>query len=528
MAQVVLLNDFTEHPDTVKYSRYLGPYILASKARNAGFDCVVVEGFTKFDNLFEVLDKVIDSSTLFVGISGTFLGINSESINVNQSNHPYSAGFLWLSHLQEIQDFLHRLKSLILSKNSKAPVVLGGTKALFFLQTPEKRALFDFYVIGKAESFFTQMLTQLKNNETLPWRAYEGAKYIVTDCYGVPAVEEVSAIRWEATDIIQQGEALPLEIAKGCLYNCKFCNFDKQSAVKKDLQLLKDEITRNFEKFGTTVYSFCDDCFNDTRGKVESFCNMFLSLPFKIEWISYVRVDVAVRFPHTLDLMVESGARGLFWGIESLNHAVAKSAGKGTDPELVKQMLLRLKSTYGDQVISQGSFIIGLPGESEESLQQTLDWLISSRALDMINVNPLFLRPYSERLDKAVIDYADYSRNPTKYGFQEISFEGKEYWAHSEMNFPRAIELRTQWRETLKQNGYDFSVMPIIFQYPHLRSLGFSHSEIRRMMKTAHWKNQDHQEILSRQKKWNLNYQRQFISTISKPEYCERAESNLS
>src|SRR5690606_35918718 len=142
-------------------------------------------------------------------------------------------------------------------------------------------------------------------------------------------------------------------------------------------EILKTEFVRNYENFGTTVYHFCDDCFNDSRAKVESVCNVIGQLPFKIEWISYARVDLAIRAPETLEMMIESGVKGLYFGVESFNSVVAKNAGKGVPSEQVKQFLLDFKSKYKNQCLLQASFISGLPGETVESFNETGDWLVS-------------------------------------------------------------------------------------------------------------------------------------------------------
>jgi hypothetical protein len=254
---------------------------------------------------------------------------------------------------------------------------------------------------------------------------------------------------------------------------------------------------RNHETYGIRFYHFSDDCFNDRREKVESFCNMFLSLPFKVEWSAYARVDVACRFPESLDLMVSSGARGLFWGIESLNSEVARKVGKGTPAELVKEMFINSRLKHRDNLLNHGSFIIGLPGESEESIWKSMDWIITSKTLDFVSLLVLSLRPYHPKLDKVVVDYADYSRNPEKYGFKNVSFGENSYWEHDQMNLHQAVEVSNRAKAKLQASGVNRSFVTSSFQYSHLRGLGFSQGEIFRFVRECHWNDNDHVRVKS-------------------------------
>ncbi len=142
--------------------------------------------------------------------------------------------------------------------------------------------------------------------------------------------------------------------------------------------------------------------------------------------------------------------------------------------------------------LSEGSFIVGLPGESKESLRRTMDWLLETDAFDLITVGPLGLMPFNANLDKVVVDYAEYSRNPEKFGFQKVSF-APNYWEHAEMNSTEAAEISaamvSEWK-ALKKPG----LLRTIWFYPHLKSLGFSPDEIASICndydRTADWKNE--------------------------------------
>ncbi len=476
---------------------------------------MVVDFFTDLANLESVLEEHIGPETLFVGVSSSFLSVDEDNPKFIQlATRDYYGGYLWLETLPELEGFVANIRKHFTRAGVQevAKLCIGGTKARYALQRPDMRTLFDYYFIGKAESYFVKFLNCIRDGVAIPQGTYEGSAFLHEGVYQ-SKTEDIEEILWQKEDVVLPTESLPIEIAKGCLYNCKFCNFEKAGSIRQTTDGLKNTLVRNYEMFGTQIYTFMDDCFNDTRTKVEEVCNTIQSLPFKIEWVSYARVDVACKFPHTLEAMIESGCRGLFWGIESFNHDIAKRIGKGTPPDQVKDLLLKIRDNYSDRVVSMGSFILGLPGETEESIEQTHRWIVESKALKIVFFPVLSIRPYSERLDKAVIDYADFARNPKKYGFEEISFDPVSYWKHETMTSVRAQEIRLEWIKRFKAiNGWDGFIRSI-FQIPHVRSLGFSMAEIIDFVNNGRWGDANHMEIMRRQNSAKSAYQQGILSS---------------
>lgn len=455
----------------------MGPYALAGSLRSADISTTIIDYFTRIPNFFNYLETFLSQDTYVVGISSTFLAPPRFSFAQlkQRSEGPalFYSGDLWFDHPHELETWLLQLKALLKRKSPRASLILGGAKSQAALYRNSPYHLFDQIVVGPADRTLRDFVLAQKNNVSPKTRTVNGRSVLdnqqdVTQKFCPESLMKIN-------DCIQREESLPIEISRGCVFNCKFCHYDKKESFKKPLSTLKEEFIRNYELFGTRFYSFCDDCFNDHPRKVEEVCNLFLSLPFKIEWSAYSRVDVAVRFPETADLMVESGARGLYWGLESFNHIVARNAGKGTPTEKVQEFLIQFYSKYKDICIMEGSFVTGLPGETFESLQELENWLVTNPVLHLITVGALNLMPYVPNLDKTVIDYAEYSRHPEKYGFKEIRF-GPHYWQHETMNSNQA----TEWAQKIGQAYRAIrprGLFRSIWAYPHLRGLGFSEKD---------------------------------------------------
>lgn len=487
--------------DTVLYGevgnpRYMGPYIIASALRQASYKVAILDYFTRFktqEAFFEYLARLIGPETKIIGISSTFLAPFVATLEPRTHRSTgldrYYSGELFLQSGSDLLAWTSRLKTVIAARAPKAKIVLGGVKSQFAVWRSEFYRDIDYVVLGAGDQAVVELMNHISIGTPLATRKMHGMT--VVDNSRDLAEKACPEMIFTSRDAIARGEALPLEIARGCVFNCKFCHYEKKQSIKKPLEVLRRELVRNYELFGTTAYTFCDDCFNDHPKKVEAYCELFLSLPFKIEWTAYARVDVAVAFPHTLDLMIESGARGLYWGIESFDWDVARRAGKGTPPDKVKDFLIKFRDKYRGRCLSEGSFIVGLPGETRESLEETLRWLIQEDVFDLVTFGPLGLMPYSANLDRVVFDYAAYSREPEKHGFKKVTFQ-PHYWEHDQMNSTDAAAIASamtsEWKE-FKKPG----LLRTIWFYPHLRSLGFDRDEIARIASDADqielWKN---------------------------------------
>lgn len=473
MSEVIILSDIVT-PDTYGHSRYLAPYTLASSLENSGFDVTVIDYFTRNESFFAYLEKFLTENTIILGISTTFLNYQRSSSShlskIQELRDFHTNGALWLADDESIKRWLNQLRTMLSTKAPKCKIVLGGAKSHRILHNKETYGEIDYVCIGAGDKIVVDLANHLRHEKPLDFMQHSSFKILKGGLKSNS--QDCPEAVFKPNFSIQANESLPIEISRGCAFNCKFCSYDKRKNLKKDLSVLKNEFLRNYETYGTTVYYFSDDCFNDKRDKVETFCNMFLSLPFKIEWVSYARVDLAIRFPETLDLMIQSGARGLWWGLESFNEVVARNAGKGTPIDKVKEFLIHFKRTYSQECLTSGSFIVGLPGETRESILETINWFKENPTLDFVHAGPLVISSYNEDFDKVLIDYADYARSPEKFGFQKIAFQPKPYWEHATMNSDVAESLSLSW-----MNKPDIGVRSI-WMYPHLRTLGFTKDQI--------------------------------------------------
>ncbi|MGE0634284.1 MAG: radical SAM protein [Pseudobdellovibrionaceae bacterium] len=460
--------------------RYLGPYALASELNARGIPTMVLNWHTSKEDLFEYLEPFLSEDCVAVGISSTFLfpkdskrpqkNYRLRSLGMQQ----YVSSHLHFSESEDLLEWSGKLKQLMRRKAPNAKLVMGGAKTYllkpdYFAHAESPYRDFDYFFLGASNNSFPKFIEDLLQGQPPEIDNRNGFKFVRSS----PHDNYPAKVTWHPNMAIGRGEALPFEVARGCAFSCKFCNFEKLKSQFKNKEQIKKELLHNYETFGTQHYLFVDDCVNDSNDKVIQICSAIDELPFEVFWTSYARIDPIVRSPDLFDRMFRSGCRGVHFGIESFNAAAARLAGKPVPPDKVKDTLLALKSKYGSNLQIEASFITGLPRETVESQVATIDWIKKNPVFDFFSVSALAILEYDAMVDGTVVHFAEHSKNPQKYGFKKIEYN-PHYWEHETMDFHKAEDLAAYFIDEVTRNKPRSSN---IWQYPMIRSLGYTHQD---------------------------------------------------
>jgi radical SAM superfamily enzyme YgiQ (UPF0313 family) len=110
------------------------------------------------------------------------------------------------------------------------------------------------------------------------------------------------------------------------------------------------------------------DLFTVNREQVVGLCKLIIDSGIKIRWTCNSRVDYVDE--EMLTLMGQAGCWMISWGIESGSEAVLKKAAKGAKPAKAIRALTWARNAG---IKNWGYFIIGLPGETVETIRETID-----------------------------------------------------------------------------------------------------------------------------------------------------------
>lgn len=158
--------------------------------------------------------------------------------------------------------------------------------------------------------------------------------------------------------------------SRGCTGGCKFCikHVSYQYSIRlRSPESIMQEIKMLHELGLRNVHMYAD-LFTVSRDQVMGLSKLIIESGIKIKWTCNSRVDYVDE--EMLQTMAQAGCWAISWGIESGNEQILRRVHKGTKPEQAARALTWSKKA-GIR-INWGYFIIGLPGETEETIQETI------------------------------------------------------------------------------------------------------------------------------------------------------------
>jgi len=159
---------------------------------------------------------------------------------------------------------------------------------------------------------------------------------------------------------------------RGCPYSCTYCfrNFGGRVRLRGADNII-GEIEKLMKDYGVKHINFSDELFTIDRKRVTEFCEKVLGKKMNFTWRCLSRTDLASV--ELYRLMKKAGCLEVGFGIESGSDRMLKSMNKHTTVAKA-EFAIRAARKAGLHVT--GTFIIGLPGENEESIKQTEDFCV--------------------------------------------------------------------------------------------------------------------------------------------------------
>ena len=425
--------------------RTLGAYRVAAAVEAKGYTTFVLDFAISFtpEEICQAIAPHLGSDTIWVGFSSTFFFTRSQD---DKKDEMYYAPY------KQIKPVLDFIKS-----NSNAKLVYGGTKSPFYTQDDDA---IDYFVVGYADVSVLALTDYLAGKSTT-----DPGRIINSKDYPEAAMDSLTT-SWRNHKILP-GESLPLELARGCIFKCKFCSYPllgkKKGTYLRDAIQVRDEMIEAWETHGTTTYFITDDTFNDDNDKIDALHKIFTSLPFKPNFSAYLRIDLLNKYPHQADILTDMGLIGTFFGLETMQAESAKAIGKGLAPNKVKDRLYWLADRWKRKVNISSGFILGLPYDDIFYFDELIDWCLEKdNPIQQIEFYPLYLFNHKDPGDRTPY-LSEFSLNPEIYGYRFPGNENYSHWKLPEqnLNYEICTEIAQSYNQLIQpRNKYSsFSMM---------------------------------------------------------------------
>jgi len=262
-----------------------------------------------------------------------------------------------------------------------------------------KAKAFDAFGLGECE----ETIVKLADGGEL--KAVPGIMYLengtvrknpirpITDLDSLPAPA------WDMFELERYLPILPLQLGRGCPWSkCAFCVHGKLSGKRRErsARISADELERAVRDFGITNFRTTDS--SPTYGTLDAFSDEIiyrgLKEKYDVKWCTLVRANEVDR--PLLKNMRGAGCVSIFIGAESGDNRMLELMNKG---ERTKDNLKAVEAAKDAGIKIAVSNIIGFPGETEESIQRTVDFVRESRP-DSAMFYPLGVMPNSPLADR--------------------------------------------------------------------------------------------------------------------------------
>ena len=186
----------------------------------------------------------------------------------------------------------------------------------------------------------------------------------------------------DLNDYFDGGKQFPfltIEGGRGCPFKCTFCLWPQVMHGRKfrlrSPKNIVDELEhwlKIYPDLRKGEFFFEDDTFTANRKRAHEICDEILARGIKITWSINARADIIDR--ELFSKMGKAGCRTIWLGVESSDPEILARCHKGTKPEQVTEFI---RLAHEAKLTVHGCFVLGLPGETEESINKTIDFALS-------------------------------------------------------------------------------------------------------------------------------------------------------
>jgi len=258
--------------------------------------------------------------------------------------------------------------------------IMGGPHVTFCPEDTLKAfPELDMVVLGEGEVTLVELVRSLESGKSpgdIPGLVYRKGSRIISNGFRehladinllpVPARHLLPLGRYRAL-----GMAISMTTSRGCPFKCIFCVGRKMVGARvryRHPEKVVDEI-EYLNSLDFPQINIADDLFTANAGHCIGVCDEILKRGLQVKWTSFARVDTVTK--EILGKMREAGCHTVSFGIETANRDILKTIRKGIT---LDQVIRAVELCNDVGMTPHASFILGLPGETPDTLTETIDF----------------------------------------------------------------------------------------------------------------------------------------------------------
>ena len=357
---------------------------------------------------------------LFIDLNANPEPIESTIETLKRFQPDYILYTLTTYQFKENLDFARNLKQAF-----QCPVLVGGVHMGIYAEESMSHDVFDVGFIGEVEISLPMFL----ECDVMDLDAFNEVPGIIFKRDGryrrtrpAPQLQNVDNAHFPARHLVDNSKYFSFITkyknftcfvsSRGCPFKCIFCEQGELKFRGRSAENVLEELQICYEKYGIREFDMFDSSFTINKKRVLEVCQAIIDSGLKVHWAVRSRVDCMNE--EMLEMLAKAGCNRVYYGIESGNACILKTLKKDTNFDRMRKTIALTKKVGIDTF---GYFMVGSPGETPETAQQTIDF---SKTLDLdyaqfSKVTPMpATQLYALYLQEFKEDYwKDYIKNPT-------------------------------------------------------------------------------------------------------------------
>ncbi len=302
----------------------------------------------------------------------------------------------------------------IIKKSFKAKIVFGASHVSALPEeTLKDYPEIDFVIRGEGEITMLEFLNALENGNSdyagIKGLSFRRDEQIIYN-EGRPFIDDIDTLPWPDRDLMAPEDYLysvpkkgmrpfgTILTGRGCPYNCSYCySFfnSRRMRVRNPVDIV-DEIEYCVKKYKHEYFVFLDESFSYKKEHVFKICEEMINRKISIPWWCMTRANLVTQ--EIVSIMKKAGCHMISLGVESGDQGILNKVEKKL---LLEDFERAFKIIKDIGIETRGSFIIGFPFETLETVRKTIDF--SKRLkIDRANFNIMTPLPGTEIYNQAL------------------------------------------------------------------------------------------------------------------------------
>lgn len=333
--------------------------------------------------IVKIFDLTLEHNIHIKDKTDEIIGFSPDIIGISVATHNYSNAIKTASYLKTM---------------TGASIVFGGPHPTIIPEDVLKNEFIDFVIIGEGEETFLKICQNFYNKE---FNGIDGLCYKDIGKNGEDRkiiiqpkntfIKDLDSIPFPARHLLQLdkysliddygSKMATIMSSRGCPYGCTYCykGIFGRTYRQRSPENIVEEIKYCINRFGYRSFYFIDDLFTLNVENVEGLTSAIKKEGLNIRWQCLARVNNAKLsvFKH----MKESGCYKVHFGIESGDQNILNKVKKGITLDQTRNAI-RICKEAG--IRTKGYFMIGMPGDTIETMQNTLNFAIELEMDDIM------------------------------------------------------------------------------------------------------------------------------------------------